>query len=269
MPAEGSSMCEFKGRARYFDVRVVWRRGPARGVELPDTGAGYEQLRDRVAIYPSAMDSCEVGGEVVQAQEGDLLRRLDHLGGRRSVQGRGGHVRLVTGTRARASRAPCGAAGRRGRVSVCDHGPAGRRGCGPDPCLPAGVGAAAGARLGRAGARLALGDRSRAPEPEERRSPRDSGRRGRRAPRRPSAVRVRRPERRRERPSGDEHEDLPVEHHEAEQAHDAADPRPHAHRSPTSGDADRAPSAQHPDDGEDGPSTRCFAVPSAGRNRPR
>ncbi len=48
------------------------RRRAAGRLELPDAGAGYEQLRDRVAIYPSAMDSCEVGGEVVQAQEGDF-----------------------------------------------------------------------------------------------------------------------------------------------------------------------------------------------------
>ncbi|WP_144714305.1 DUF427 domain-containing protein [Curtobacterium pusillum] len=72
VPAEGSSMCEFKGRARYFDVvgggvvaaRAAWN--------YPTPEPGYEVLRDRVAIYPSAMDSCEVGGEVVQAQEGDF-----------------------------------------------------------------------------------------------------------------------------------------------------------------------------------------------------
>ena len=60
-PAEGSSMCEFKGRARYFDVlgggvvaeRAAWN--------YPTPEPGYEALRDRVAIYPSAMDSCEVG----------------------------------------------------------------------------------------------------------------------------------------------------------------------------------------------------------------
>ncbi|MCA5923939.1 MULTISPECIES: DUF427 domain-containing protein [Curtobacterium] len=71
--AEGSSMCEFKGRARYFDVvggdgtvasRAAW--------DYPTPEPGYESLRDHVAIYPSAMDSCEVGGEVVQAQEGDF-----------------------------------------------------------------------------------------------------------------------------------------------------------------------------------------------------
>lgn len=71
--ASGSSMCEFKGLARYFDVvggdgtvasRAAWN--------YPTPVPGYESLRERVAIYPSAMDSCEVGGERVQAQDGDF-----------------------------------------------------------------------------------------------------------------------------------------------------------------------------------------------------
>ncbi|MFJ3027968.1 DUF427 domain-containing protein [Curtobacterium sp. NPDC087080] len=72
-PAQGSSMCEFKGRARYFDVvggdGVV---APRAAWNYPTPEPGYEDLRDRIAIYPSAVDSCEVGGEVVQAQEGDF-----------------------------------------------------------------------------------------------------------------------------------------------------------------------------------------------------
>ncbi|MFS0730073.1 DUF427 domain-containing protein [Curtobacterium sp. 1P10AnD] len=72
VPAEGSSMCEFKGRARYFDVRGGGIVAPRAAWNYPTPEPGYEQLRDRVAIYPSAMDSCEVGGEVVQAQEGDF-----------------------------------------------------------------------------------------------------------------------------------------------------------------------------------------------------
>lgn len=71
--AEGASMCEFKGLARYFDVvggdGVV---APRAAWNYPTPEPGYEVLRDMVAIYPSAMDSCEVGGEVVQAQEGDF-----------------------------------------------------------------------------------------------------------------------------------------------------------------------------------------------------
>jgi len=68
VPAPGSSYCEFKGAARYLSV------GSARGAAwyYPHPTHGYEELVDRVAVYPSAMDSCEVAGETVTAQAGDF-----------------------------------------------------------------------------------------------------------------------------------------------------------------------------------------------------
>ena len=36
----------------------------------PEPWPGYELLRDRVALYPGAMDSCEVNDEHVIPQEG-------------------------------------------------------------------------------------------------------------------------------------------------------------------------------------------------------
>lgn len=70
--AAGSSFCEFKGVAEYFDVisgesvalRAAWH--------YPDPTAAYGQLLGHVAFYPSAMDECRVGEEVVDAQEGDF-----------------------------------------------------------------------------------------------------------------------------------------------------------------------------------------------------
>ncbi|MET4639975.1 DUF427 domain-containing protein [Mycetocola sp. 2940] len=71
-PVGGSTWCEFKGKASYFDVvagdtiarRAAWHyRAPHRG---------FEQLLGMVAVYPGLMDSCEVGAEVVQPQEGDF-----------------------------------------------------------------------------------------------------------------------------------------------------------------------------------------------------
>lgn len=68
MPARGSSFCEFKGAAKYLTV------GSAEGAAwfYPNPTAGFELLTDRVAVYPSAMDSCEVAGESVVAQAGDF-----------------------------------------------------------------------------------------------------------------------------------------------------------------------------------------------------
>ncbi|MFD3447064.1 DUF427 domain-containing protein [Microbacteriaceae bacterium 4G12] len=68
--AAGSSMCEYKGRAAYFDVRaggaVAERAAWIYRSPLP----GYEALADHVSLYPAAMDSCEVNGERVVPQEG-------------------------------------------------------------------------------------------------------------------------------------------------------------------------------------------------------
>ena len=67
-PAEGSSFCEFKGRAGYLSVgsaeRAAWF--------YPEPSRGFETLVDRVAVYPAAMERCTVDGETVVAQEGDF-----------------------------------------------------------------------------------------------------------------------------------------------------------------------------------------------------
>jgi uncharacterized protein (DUF427 family) len=72
VPTEGSSFCEFKGRASYFDVvsdddvavKAAW--------SYPDPSRGFDVLADRVSLYPGKMDRCEIDGEVVVAQEGDF-----------------------------------------------------------------------------------------------------------------------------------------------------------------------------------------------------
>lgn len=70
VPAEGTSLCEFKGRARYLDV-VAGERVAARAAwYYPEPRPGYEDLRGRVALYPGRMDECRVDGEVVEPQPG-------------------------------------------------------------------------------------------------------------------------------------------------------------------------------------------------------
>lgn len=68
--APGSSVCEFKGAARYLDLRGGDTVAARAGWYYPEPWAGYEELRDRVALYPGAVDSCEVDGELVVAQDG-------------------------------------------------------------------------------------------------------------------------------------------------------------------------------------------------------
>ncbi|KAA9149481.1 DUF427 domain-containing protein [Microbacterium lushaniae] len=70
VPAEGSSFCEYKGAARYFDVTGGGqvRRGAA--WYYPHPSAGYELLRGRVAVYAAPMDRCTVDDVEVVPQPG-------------------------------------------------------------------------------------------------------------------------------------------------------------------------------------------------------
>ncbi|MCR2809200.1 MULTISPECIES: DUF427 domain-containing protein [unclassified Microbacterium] len=70
IPARGSSFCEFKGYARYFDVRGGDRTAQGAAWNYPTPARGYELLADRVAVYAGKMDVCTVDGEVVAPQPG-------------------------------------------------------------------------------------------------------------------------------------------------------------------------------------------------------
>jgi uncharacterized protein (DUF427 family) len=66
----GSSFCEFKGSARYLDVRggdIVRTRA---AWNYPDPSPGFASLADRVAVYPGHMDVCTVDGVIVEPQPG-------------------------------------------------------------------------------------------------------------------------------------------------------------------------------------------------------
>lgn len=68
--ADGSSFCEFKGAARYLDVRGGDEVRSACAWNYPQPAPGFELLRDRVAVYAQQMDECTVDGEVVTPQPG-------------------------------------------------------------------------------------------------------------------------------------------------------------------------------------------------------
>ena len=71
-PAPGSSHCEWKGAARYFDViagdsvarRAAWT--------YPQPTRAFAALRDHLAFYPGLMDACRVAGIAVVPQPGDF-----------------------------------------------------------------------------------------------------------------------------------------------------------------------------------------------------
>lgn len=67
---DGGSMCEFKGRAKYFDVVAGDRVAERAAFTYPNPTRGMESLRDHVAIYAGLMDAVEVNGERAAPQEG-------------------------------------------------------------------------------------------------------------------------------------------------------------------------------------------------------
>ncbi|GAP56861.1 conserved hypothetical protein [Arthrobacter sp. Hiyo6] len=72
VPVEGATFCEFKGQAHYFDVVAGGVLVHRAGWTYPEPARGFEALRNRVALYPGQMDSCEVNGEQVTFQAGDF-----------------------------------------------------------------------------------------------------------------------------------------------------------------------------------------------------
>lgn len=73
VPTGGSSVCEFKGAARYFDVVGADGKVAARAAwTYPDPYPGFEALHDHVAVYAAPMDECLVDDERVEPQPGDF-----------------------------------------------------------------------------------------------------------------------------------------------------------------------------------------------------
>jgi uncharacterized protein (DUF427 family) len=70
LATEGSSWCEFKGRATYFDVHGSDAVAPRAAWSYPTPSPGFERIAGYVAVMPGAMERCTVDGEVVRAQEG-------------------------------------------------------------------------------------------------------------------------------------------------------------------------------------------------------
>ncbi|EKT81368.1 hypothetical protein WSS_A18266 [Rhodococcus opacus M213] len=69
-PVAGSTVCEWKGRADYFDVVAGGHVAERAAWHYPRPVAGYESLVGHVAVMPGSMDGCFVDGERVLPQTG-------------------------------------------------------------------------------------------------------------------------------------------------------------------------------------------------------
>lgn len=69
-PSLQRTVCEWKGTARYYDLRVDDRAVENAAWTYPAPRRGYEPLAEYLAFYPALMDACLVDGEKVQPQPG-------------------------------------------------------------------------------------------------------------------------------------------------------------------------------------------------------
>lgn len=66
------TVCEYKGVAVYYDLKVDDRISRNAAWSYPSPALGYESLKDYLSFYPSRVDCCYIDGERVHAQEGDF-----------------------------------------------------------------------------------------------------------------------------------------------------------------------------------------------------
>jgi len=70
--AEGISMCEYKGRASYYDIVVDSKIALKAAWQYPEAKGAFEPIRQFVAVYAHLMDACFVNDERVVSQEGNF-----------------------------------------------------------------------------------------------------------------------------------------------------------------------------------------------------
>ena len=69
-PGGHRSHCEWKGEARYFDLRVAGHRAANAAWTYPAPTPAFEILSGYIAFYPGLMEACLVDGERAQPQPG-------------------------------------------------------------------------------------------------------------------------------------------------------------------------------------------------------
>jgi uncharacterized protein (DUF427 family) len=71
-PSRGSSICEWKGRAVYFDVHAGGRTASRGAWSYPSPNVAFQELAGHLSFYAGMMDACFVGNERVIPQPGDF-----------------------------------------------------------------------------------------------------------------------------------------------------------------------------------------------------
>ena len=71
-PSKGMTVCEWKGRASYFDIAGEHRESSTAAWTYADPVPAYRALKDYIAFYPGRVDACFIDDEQVTAQAGDF-----------------------------------------------------------------------------------------------------------------------------------------------------------------------------------------------------
>jgi uncharacterized protein (DUF427 family) len=66
------TVCEWKGRASYFDLEVEGDRAEAAAWHYPEPRDDFAALRDHIAFYAGRVDTCLLGEERVRPQGGSF-----------------------------------------------------------------------------------------------------------------------------------------------------------------------------------------------------
>jgi len=72
LAVSGSSFCEWKGAARFFDAVVQDTRVPRAAWAYPDPTRAFAAITDYLAFYAQPMDACFVGDEQARPQPGSF-----------------------------------------------------------------------------------------------------------------------------------------------------------------------------------------------------
>jgi uncharacterized protein (DUF427 family) len=67
-----TTVCEWKGTASYYSLRVGGRAAENVGWAYHDPKRGYEPIRDHIAFYCAPMDACFVGDQQARPQPGQF-----------------------------------------------------------------------------------------------------------------------------------------------------------------------------------------------------
>ena len=70
--ADGSSFCEWKGRAGYYNLQVGEKSVENAAWFYTNPTANFKEIENYLAFYPSKMDACFVNDELVETQAGDF-----------------------------------------------------------------------------------------------------------------------------------------------------------------------------------------------------